>query len=132
MSSPTSRELGQRNGVAIFRELAGDGALPPWEAIGDLAPALAEHIEHALGTVLGQPGLDLRTREIVTVALLAALGNAEQQLAFHAAAALRTGASPTEIVEAVTQVAIYAGIPRALNGLAVTRQVLESWQPDIA
>ena len=47
----------------------------------------------------------------------------EPQLTFHVGGALRAGATPTEIVEAVTQVSAYAGIPRALNAMAVVRSV---------
>lgn len=116
---------GTRNGGArVFRELAGPGATPPWEVIGDLAPALGEHIEHGLGTLIGGTALDLRTREIATVCMLAAIGGCDGQLAFHAAGALRAGATAGEVVAAIEQVSLYAGIPRALNALAVVRGVL--------
>lgn len=110
--------------LEVFRGLAPDGAAPPWESVADVAPGLGAYIRQGLGGVLGGPGLDLRTRQLVTVALLTAAGDAETQLAFHVAGALRAGASAEEIVQAIAQVALYAGIPRALNGLAVARAVL--------
>jgi 4-carboxymuconolactone decarboxylase len=102
--------------LAVFRRIAPEGAPPPWEALADLAPGL--------GAVLGRPGLDLRTRQLTTICVLAALGGDEAQLEFHIGGALRAGATPREVVEALTQVSLYAGIPRAINAMAVARRVL--------
>lgn len=111
-------------GDAVFRALAGPGDTAPWDAVADLAPALGQHVRAGLGALVGNPALDLRTRELATVCMLAALGGVEPQLAFHTRGALRAGAEPAEIVEAVAQAALYAGIPRALNALAVVRREL--------
>jgi 4-carboxymuconolactone decarboxylase len=81
------------------------------------APALGARVGYAFGTLLGRPGLDLRTREIATVAMPAALGGAELWLSFHVRAALQAGATAGEVVEALTQVGVYAAIPRALNAV---------------
>ncbi len=114
-----------RLGEQVFRTLAGDSGTPaPWEALGDFAPALGEHIKHGLGSLVARPELDLRTRELVTVALLAALGNCESQLAFHASGALEAGATAQEVVETLMQVSIYAGIPRTINALVAARPAL--------
>lgn len=113
-----------RLGEQVFATLAGPGDRAPWEVLGDFAPALGEHIRHGLGSLVARPGLDLRTRELVTVALLAALGDCEPQLAFHTAGALRAGASAEQIVETLMQVSIYAGVPRTLNAIAVARKSL--------
>ena len=110
--------------VEVFGRLAPEGTAPPWETVADLAPALGDFVRQGVGGLLGGPGLDLRTRELATVCMLSAMGGADSQLAFHVAGALRSGATGTEVVEALAQVALYAGIPRALNGLAVARAVL--------
>ena len=110
--------------IEVFGELAPEGAAPPWETVADLAPALGTFVRQGLGGLLGGPGLDLRTRELATVCMLAAMGGADGQLSFHVAGALRAGATGTEVIEALAQVALYAGVPRALNGLAVARTVL--------
>lgn len=73
---------------------------------------------------MSRPALDLRTRELTTISMLAALGNAEPQLAFHTAGAIRAGATVAEVLEALMQVALYAGVPRTLNALAVARRAL--------
>ena len=113
-----------KRAVEVFGELAPEGATPPWETVADLTPALGAFVRQGLGGLLAGPGLDLRTRELATVCMLAAMGGADAQLSFHVSGAMRAGASSAEVVEALAQVAIYAGIPRALNGLAVARDVL--------
>ena len=60
---------------------------------------------------------------LATVAALCALGHALPQLRVHVHAALHVGCSPSEVVEVVMQMAVYAGFPAALNGLAVVREV---------
>ncbi|QEP92724.1 carboxymuconolactone decarboxylase family protein [Klebsiella pneumoniae] len=74
-------------------------------------------IEFPFGDIYAVPWLDLRSREIATIAALTALGNAEPQLKVHIAAGLNVGLTQEEITEAIMQMAVYAGFPAALNGL---------------
>ncbi|GAB1692436.1 carboxymuconolactone decarboxylase family protein [Krasilnikovia sp. M28-CT-15] len=115
------------------RTLAGispAGASPPWETFADVAPALGEQVAMAFGSVMSRPGLDLRTRELLTVCMLATLGGCDAQVAFHVGGALRAGATAPEIMEALTQVSVYAGIPRALNAAAAARGTLTEFGVD--
>jgi 4-carboxymuconolactone decarboxylase len=63
----------------------------------------------------------LRERSLVTLALLAALGNHEE-LAMHVRATARTGASPEDVLEAMLHVAVYAGVPRANHALKIAKE----------
>jgi 4-carboxymuconolactone decarboxylase len=102
----------------------GPRILAAYEDIApDFGPMLAEF---AFGEVLARPGLDLRTREIATVAALAALGTAPAQLRAHMRAALNLGWTREELVELMMQMAVYAGFPAALNGLAAAKEVFAS------
>ena len=93
-------------------------------ALDDIAPDFARMLaEFAFGDVLARPGLDLKTREIATVAALAALGTAPAQLRVHIRAAANLGWTREEIVELMMQMAVYAGFPAALNGLAAAKDV---------
>ena len=74
---------------------------------------------------MARPGLDLRSRELATVAALTALGNAQPQLRVHVAGALRVGCRPQEIIEVILQMAVFAGFPAAINALTVARDVIE-------
>lgn len=87
-------------------------------------------VEIALGfaftDVLSRPGIDLKTREMLTVAMLAAMGKASGQLEFHMRGALNTGVTREEIIEIVLQVGVYAGIPAAMNAISSAKAVFES------
>ncbi|WP_323032368.1 carboxymuconolactone decarboxylase family protein [Paracoccus sp. (in: a-proteobacteria)] len=76
----------------------------------------------AFADVVSRPGIDLKTREMLTVAMLASMGTASGQLDFHMRAAMNTGVSRQEIVEIVYQVAVYAGIPAAMNAIASAKK----------
>lgn len=92
--------------------------------LADIAPDFARYIvEFPFGDIYTRPGLDLRQREIATIAALAALGNAAPQLKVHIEAGLNVGLSRDEIVEVLIQMAVYAGFPAALNGLFAAKEV---------
>ena len=96
------------------------------ESLKDIAPDLGRYIvEFPFGDVYSRPGLDVKTREIVTVSALAALGNAAPQLKAHINMALNAGCTRQEIVEVLIQMAVYAGFPAALNGMAVAKEVFK-------
>jgi 4-carboxymuconolactone decarboxylase len=79
--------------------------------------------EQAWGSVWARPGLDIHQRHLLTLALLAALGN-EEELAIHLQATGNTGVSLDEIKEVFLQVAVYAGVPAANRAFAIAKQVL--------
>ncbi|MBA4011102.1 MAG: carboxymuconolactone decarboxylase family protein [Phenylobacterium sp.] len=97
--------------------------------MGDVAPKLAELTDEVLlGDVWERPGLSKRDRSLVTVAALVAL-NRPEQLRSHIALARRNGVTEEEIVEAITQLAFYAGWPNAITAVGVAREVFRS-EPD--
>lgn len=111
-------------GLAKLREIDAEAGTQVLESLQDTAPDLARYIiEYPFGDVYRRPGLDLRAREIATVAALTALGNAQPQLKVHLHGALNVGCSRTEVVEVVIQMSVYAGFPAALNGIATAKEV---------
>ncbi len=79
--------------------------------------------EMAWGSVWSRPDLDRRTRSLVTIAILAALGR--EELALHLRAALENvGVDPHEIAEVLLHVAIYAGVPAANSAFAVAKKIV--------
>lgn len=78
--------------------------------------------ETAWGSVWARPGLDRRTRHLLTIALLAALGR-ENELALHIRATQNTGVTPDDVKETLLQVAIYAGVPAANSAFALVKKV---------
>lgn len=107
-----------------LKEIDGQAGERVIESLKDIAPDLGRYvIEFPFGDVYSRPGLDLKSREIATVAALTALGTAAPQLKVHLHAALNVGCTRTEIVEIMIQMAVYAGFPAALNGVMLAKEV---------
>ena len=81
-------------------------------------------VETAWGAVWSRPGLDVRSRHLITIAMLAALGK-EHELELHIRATQNTGITQEEVREVLLQVALYAGIPTANSAHAVAKKVYE-------
>lgn len=80
--------------------------------------------EYAWGAIWAREGLDLRTRSLVTIAMLIGLDQ-PGELRLHVQGALTNGCTPDEIREVMLHASIYVGVPKALAALGVARQVLE-------
>jgi 4-carboxymuconolactone decarboxylase len=122
------------NGMRIRREVLGDQHVDRAEVNKTAFDSdFQEFItEVAWGTIWSRPGLDQRTRHLITIAVLAALGK-EYELALHIRSTVRTGVTPEELKEALLQVAVYAGVPAANSAFAVAKEVLkESYDVDEA
>src|SRR5918911_2228152 len=78
--------------------------------------------ESAWGSVWARPDLDRRTRSLVTIAILAALGR--EELALHLKASQNVGVDPDEIREVLLHVAVYAGVPAANSAFGVAKREL--------
>jgi 4-carboxymuconolactone decarboxylase len=111
-------------GMRRLAEVDGEAGQRVIDAMQGVAPDLARYvIEFGFGDVYSRDGLDLRTRELATVAGLVALGHAQPQLKVHVHGALNVGCTPAEIVEVIIQMALYAGFPVAVNAAASARDV---------
>jgi len=109
-----------------------DEVNPGMEAVlearyGHLLPGMAESVvEFAYGRQYARPGLDLKTRYLVTVAALTAQGGQTRpQLKVNIKGALKVGATREEIAEVIWQMALYGGFPAAINGLNAAIEVFE-------
>ncbi len=112
-------------GQREYEALMGSAPEETLAAVRASSPQLYDAVvESAFGGPLDRPELSRRDREMVTVALLAALGGAERQLTTHAGAALRNDVAPSELLALCEHVAVYAGFPRALNALREIDQAL--------
>ncbi len=125
-AQPASGER-YRRGLAQLEKMGGESVQSMLGNIQDLSPDLARiTVEFPYGDILSRPGLDLRSRQIATVAALTALGNAPVQLRAHIDMALAVGCTEEEIKEVIIQMAVYAGFPAALNGMAAAREVFSA------
>lgn len=85
------------------------------------APFQALITDAAWGHVWSRDTITLRERSMLTIALLAGLGN-DHELAMHIRATANTGASQSDVLEALLHVAIYAGVPRANHAIKIAKQ----------
>jgi len=114
-------------GLHALSEIDGHAGQSVIDSLADIAPEFARYlIEFPFGDIYSRQGLDLRSREVATIAALTAMGNAAPQLKVHIQAGLNVGLSRDEIVETIMQMAVYAGFPAALNGLFAAKEVFAS------
>src|SRR6185436_13147160 len=98
--SPNADETRLERGKRVLDEIDGAAGHKVIAALADIAPDFATYVfEFPFGDIYCRPGLDVRSREIATIAALAALGNATPQLKVHIEAGLNVGLSQDEIVE---------------------------------
>lgn len=110
-------------GMRVRRSVLGDAHVDRAEANKSALdePFQTLITESAWGTVWASDGIAPRERSMLTLALLAALGNFDE-IPMHIRATARTGASKQDVLEAFQHVAIYAGVPRANQALKLARE----------
>ena len=113
-------------GMATRRKVLGDAHVSRAEANKTPFDAPFQELitEAAWGHVWSRDTITPRERSMMTLALLAGLGNFEE-LALHTRATANTGASRDDVMEAMLHVAIYAGVPRANHAIKVVKQVFD-------
>ncbi|MDR3372849.1 MAG: 4-carboxymuconolactone decarboxylase [Ancalomicrobiaceae bacterium] len=121
MTEPTEPRLTDR-GFAIRRRVLGDAHVDRAEAAKTEfdEPFQALITDAAWGHVWARGTIPLRERSMLTIALLAGLGN-DHELAMHIRATANTGASEADVMEALMHVAIYAGVPRANHAIKIAK-----------
>lgn len=120
-----NQDLMQR-GRAKLKEIDGEAGDGVMAALADIAPDLGAYIiGFAFGEIYARPALDLRQRELITLAALAAQGGCENQLRVHIHAALNVGLSREEIVETFIHCVPYLGFPKVLNAVFVAKAVFQ-------
>ena len=85
--------------------------------------------EGAWGAIWTRPGLDKKTRHMLTIAMLAALGKVDE-LAMHIRATRNTGVTQAEVREILLQVLVYAGAPAANSAFAIAKGVYKELESD--
>ena len=111
-------------GVEILNGISDNAVGRINDLLGDICPDMAKLvIEFPYGDIYSRPGLDMKSRELITIASLTTLGYAKDQLKAHVDNALNVGCTTEEIVEVIMQMAIYAGFPAALNGLFAAKEI---------
>lgn len=125
-------ELAEK-GMSIRRRVLGEAHVARAEAAkSDFdAPFQALITDAAWGHVWARDTISLRERSMMTIALLAGLGN-DGELALHLRATRNTGASEADVMEALLHVAIYAGVPRANHAIKIARETFAAMKREAA
>lgn len=115
-----------RRGLDVAGKLADEKVAHFVESgIAEVAPEFARMvIEFAYGDVYARDVLDLRSRELVAIAALAATGTAGPQLRMHVESAASVGLTKADIIEVLIRVSLYAGFPASLNALSNCHDLL--------
>ena len=110
-------------GMRVRREVLGDAHVDRAQSsVTELDGDFQRFItEMAWGSVWARPDLDRRTRSLVTISILAALGR-EHELELHLRASQNIGVDAREIAEALLHVAVYAGVPAANTAFAIAKR----------
>ncbi|HYW57387.1 MAG TPA: carboxymuconolactone decarboxylase family protein [Polaromonas sp.] len=113
-------------GLAMRKQVMGEDFVANASAnVTNFTRPIQEHItEKAWGDVWQRPGLDLKTRSLITVAMLTALGK-QHELKGHLRGALNNGATPEELQEVLLHAAVYCGVPTAVEAFRTAAEVVD-------
>ncbi len=116
----------QEQGMRIRREVLGDAHVDRAVAAttGFTQPWQDFITETAWGTIWARDGIDRRSRSMITLAVLTALGR-EHEIAMHVRAALTNGLTREEIAEVLLHTSVYAGVPAANRAFAIAQEVFD-------
>jgi len=118
-------------GFNKFKNIYGELGIRVLQNVNETSPDMMKYIvEFAFGEIYSRKGLDIKSREIVSISSLLTLGNAVPQLKSHIHGALNIGCTRGEILEIVIQILLYSGFPNALNGLQTVKEVFEERDKD--
>ena len=122
--NPSGKDF--ERGLAMRKQVMGeDFVARAFSGLTDFTAPLQQYItRNAWGDVWQRPGLDLKTRSLLTVAMLTALGK-QHELRGHVRGALNNGATPQEIQEVLLHASIYCGLPAAVEAFRTAAEVVD-------
>ncbi len=115
-----------KEGMLILEQMLGEGKKEYIEKLNSIYDGLGDTIvEQVFGKLYTRNALDLKTRELTTVALLLSNGDKEQLL-FHTQCALNLGITKEQIIEVILHSITIIGMPRALAALKAVKELLDA------
>lgn len=111
-------------GWELLRRIHEQGGERTIASYRDIAPDLGKYIiEFAYGDIYSRAGLDLKQRQLLTIACLTTLGDCDPELSVHINTGLNVGLTRIEIVEALLHCIPYIGFPRVMNAMTIAKKV---------
>lgn len=118
-------------GAKIVDLLHKNGAQKIKSGLGAISNDLEKNVlGFVFGTIYAKEGLDLKTKQMLTITILATLGNARPQLEYHIKAGLNLGLTRQEIIDIMIHISAYAGFPACLNGANAAQEVFKRIDED--
>ena len=113
------------DGLRMRKQVMGDAFVEKAFAnADDFSAPLQEFVtRNAWGTVWNRPGLDLKTRSMITLSMLTALGRSHE-IRGHVRGAINNGVSIEEIREVLLHATVYCGVPLAIDAFRAAQEVL--------
>ena len=125
-SSDGSKDL--RRAAADFRRryYGPRGNPGPPSAMAELAPEVMELVDSVIyGEIYNRPEVNLQTRSLCTIAALTVLGHSPQLIRRHIQGALHVGVTKEQIIEIISQMVFYGGMPAAINAFRVAKETFD-------
>lgn len=114
------------SGLEQLKKIDGAGGEAVIRSLEDIAPDIGRYIiEFAFGDVYPRKELDLKEREMITIASLLTAGGCEPQLEVHINGALNVGVSQEKIIEVFIQCIPYVGFPKVLNAVFLAKKIFK-------
>ena len=128
MTTPPDKDFEQ--GLTMRKRVMGEAFVEKaFSGLTEFTAPLQEYItRNAWGDTWQREGLDLKTRSLITIAMLTALGKSNE-LKGHVRGALNNGASVQEIQEVLLHASIYCGVPAAVEGFRSAAEVIDGPKP---
>lgn len=124
--NPPAHDKDFDKGLATRKRVMGDDFVA--QAFGNATPftePIQQYItRNAWGDVWQRPGIDLKTRSLITVSMLIALGK-QHELKGHVRGALNNGVTPEELQEVLLHASIYCGVPSAVEAFRTAASVVD-------
>src|SRR5207244_445351 len=122
--SPMPNDRSKRGAKTLAKIHANYGSKKVLPHLDDIAPDFKDMVrDFAFGDIYSRPNLDLKSRQLATVAMLAAMNNSPLELKAHLHGALTLGWTKKQLVEVLIQSALYAGFPAAMHALFLAKEV---------
>lgn len=113
-------------GRNILKQINDDSIEDIFKGLEGIAPVLGRYIvEYPYSEIYTRKALDLKRRELCTIAALTVMGFPQGELKAHIKGNLSAGNSPEEVIEIMIQMAAYGGFPAAINGVSIAKEVFE-------
>ncbi len=115
-----------QRGLKKLIEMEGSMGKEVIRKMEEISPDFAQYlVEFVFGDIYSRPGLDLKTKEIITLSSMVTLGTAPLQVKVHVNTALNVGCTEQEIIEVMLQTIPSAGFAAAMNGLLIAKEVFD-------